>query len=418
MALPQVKMSPQWQTDPARYPGIPPTHEMTDNSISENLFWEVFGKVEQAKQEWEATLDALPQLICLVDSAGQILRANRTLESWKLGKVHSVKGRDLHRLLHPRCVESPCQLDAFLQRSLAANQSDEIELDDRQLHRYLQIRTRPIQDRRRITEPITVFILQDITQRKAAEVQLQQTNEALKRAVQAKQEMLQNVSHELRTPLALILGYTHLLRDETLGTLNEDQHEALAILSQRSQYLQEMIERLLLLQTIEKTQIRPVDCDPLALVRQSVDEWETRATEQGIALTIIAPRGDLPHLHGDPLLIRQVIGNLLENAIKFSPGRTAVTLCLETKDQEIVIAIQDQGIGIPLEQQAQIFDNFHQLNGSSTRAFGGMGIGLALCQKIVQAHKGRLWMESAGAGQGSTFYVALMKSPVDSSPGN
>ncbi len=387
-----------------------PLHEMTENSISENLFWEVFGKVEQAKQEWEATLDALPQLICLVDSAGQILRANRTLESWNLGSVHSVKGSHLHLLLHPSCTDQSCELAAFVRRSLATNQPSEIELNDVHLQRYLQIKSRPIQDRRRITEPISAIIVQDITLSKAAEAQLHQTNEALKLAVHAKQEMLQNVSHELRTPLALILGYTHLLRDETLGPLNEDQHEALVILSQRSQYLQEMIERLLLLQTVEKAQLRPVDCEPLLLVRQAVDEWQPRATEQGVTLTVALPQVDLPHIQADPLLMRQVLGNLLENAIKFSAARTTVTVGLEAEAQDLVITIQDQGIGIPCEQQDQIFENFHQLNGSSTRLFGGMGIGLALCQKIIQAHKGRLWMQSAGAGQGSTFYVALTQS--------
>lgn len=408
MALYSALRKAQQVTDRLPYSAAASTNEMIEKElIADTLPWEIFSKVEQAKQEWEATLDALPQLVCLVDNEGQILRANRTLEAWTLGTVTSVKGRNLHALLHPHCDAAQCTLAHFLSRTLSAHRPGEIEISDPCLQRFIQMKIQPVEDRRRLTERTNAVIIHDITQRKAAEDQLQQTNEALQRALQAKQEMLQNVSHELRTPLALILGYTHLLRDGTLGPLNDDQREALGILSQRSQYLQEMIERLLLLQTLENQPIHLIDCAVQPLIEQSVAEWKARAAERQICLTLEPSSTPIPSLRVDPKLLKQVLGNLLENAIKFSAAETTVRIATHTTADEVVIAIQDQGVGIPVHQQRQIFEYFHQLNGSSTRIFGGMGIGLALCQKIIQAHHGRLWVESAGAGQGSTFFIAL-----------
>lgn len=410
MALPQTKVSSLWHTEDTRNPIVLPLYSMTEeDAASENLFWEVFGKVEQAKQEWEATMDALPQLVCLVNSGGQILRANRTLEDWQLGTVMAVKGSNLHRLLHPQCTERPCPLETFLRKALVSTQPDEIEFEDVCMKRYLQIKVQPVPDRRRLQAQTSAVIIHDITERKTAEEQIRQSNEAFKRAVQARQEMLQNVSHELRTPLALILGYTHLLRDQTLGPLNQDQQEALTILSQRGHALQGMIERLLLLQTIETTQIHPVPCDPVVIVKRSIEEWQERASESKITLHLEVYADEELTITADQVLLRQTLGNLIENAIKFSPAQTNVTVFIKSEHDNVIIAVADQGIGVPVAQHKQIFENFHQLDGSSTRTFGGMGIGLYLCQKIIHAHNGRLWVESDGPGQGSTFYISLAK---------
>jgi len=119
----------------------------------------------------------------------------------------------------------------------------------------------------------------------------------------------------------------------------------------------------------------------------------------------VAP--DLPLLMADPDLLGQVVVNLLDNAIKFSPGGGMVTVRAWPEGDEVIIAVSDQGIGIPPDKLAMVFERFYQVDGSMTRRFGGMGIGLALCKASVEAHGGRIWAESGGEGRGSTFYVAL-----------
>jgi signal transduction histidine kinase len=112
-------------------------------------------------------------------------------------------------------------------------------------------------------------------------------------------------------------------------------------------------------------------------------------------------------LLADPVFLGQVIENLLDNAVKFSPRDGLIQVRAWTERDEAMVAVSDNGIGIPPDRLLKIFEYFYQVDGSATRRFGGMGIGLSLCNVIVRAHGGRIWAESGGEGQGSTFYVAL-----------
>ncbi|MBM4459844.1 MAG: hypothetical protein FJ011_19135 [Chloroflexi bacterium] len=168
-----------------------------------------------------------------------------------------------------------------------------------------------------------------------------------------------------------------------------------------------------------------------------VAPWQVRTAQAGIQLAVEVEAG-LPPIAADADFLGQVLENLLDNAVKFSPGGGTVTVRAYVEDERrmtnderpgptdggrwslvvgrssqgaiarpVVIAVSDQGVGIPRDKLQQIFRRFYQVNGGTTRQFGGVGIGLALCQTIVAAHGGRIWAESAGEGQGSTFYVAL-----------
>jgi signal transduction histidine kinase len=115
----------------------------------------------------------------------------------------------------------------------------------------------------------------------------------------------------------------------------------------------------------------------------------------------------LPLVSADVRFLGHVIDNLLDNALKFSPQDGQVELHARIEADEVVITVRDHGIGIPPDKLKQVFERFFQVNGTTTRPFGGMGIGLSLCQRIVEAHDGRIWAESAGEGCGSTFCFAL-----------
>ncbi len=228
----------------------------------------------------------------------------------------------------------------------------------------------------------------------------------LREALKAKDEMIQNVSHELRTPLTLIQGYVELLQEGALGPLTTAQRKAVDVLDRQSNYLHYMVERLLLLQTLDKITPRKKPLDLKAMLKDLLHTWEARAQEAGIRLQLDIPP-DLPPLAADKGLLHQVFHNLLDNAVKFSPDGGEIRVHARTRDDELVIAISDQGIGIPPDELEQVFRRFYQVEGGSTRRFNGMGIGLALCRKIVESHGGRIWAESEGEGKGSTFYVAL-----------
>ena len=235
---------------------------------------------------------------------------------------------------------------------------------------------------------------------------LRQMNEELQAAVRARDEMIQNVSHELRTPLALIKGYVELLDSGALGALSDQQTEAVTVMYRQSERLLYMVNRLLTLQRLTAEVLQKAFTQIEILLRETATTWEPRAKEAGIELRLELADA-LPPLMVDPELIGQVIANLLDNAIKFSPNGGVITIRAYPHDGEVVIAISDQGIGIPPEKLEQVFERFYQVEGHATRRFSGMGIGLALCRKIVELHGGRIWAESAGEGQGSTFYVAL-----------
>jgi len=242
---------------------------------------------------------------------------------------------------------------------------------------------------------------------------LQETNVQLKEARLARDQMIQNVSHELRTPLGVIYGYIEVLESAGLGVLTEDQQHAVQIMHRQGDRLRFMVDRLLALQTFDTTKLQRFNLDLGPWLQRSIQTWEGRAARASIKLRAEIPPASL-QLLADPVFLGQVMENLLDNAVKFSPREGLIQVRACTEQDEAIIAVSDNGIGIPPDRLQKIFEYFYQVDGSATRRFGGMGIGLSLCNVIVRAHGGRIWAESAGEGQGSTFYVAL---PLLASPG-
>lgn len=541
----------------------------------------VFEQVERAKQEWEATVDALPELICLVDNQGCVLRANRTIEAWELGDVKAIQGFNLHTLLHPGCLGLYCTLDRYLRQTLGAvpgAQATPYEAYDSFLHRHLQVRVQSVTPRCQTGPVSAVIVIEDITDRRrnedalqrsltrlavlnelqssmltartpeeiaeaalvrlralipfrqarltlpatsgrgyvmltadangsthlrpgqvyadaefqpadqhmwqqawcvndlqlverptrlaqqllaegqrsmltvplltegravglltlsseraaafnadqldvAREVadllaivvhqaqlyhQLQLSHMQLGHALQVKSDLIANVSHELRTPLGVIYGYTVMFEDGGLGAVTGEQAQALRVMLKHEDRLRFMVERLVDLRAIDAQQLhrQPVNlAEWLSLV---VQPWQCRAQSTGHRLQAeIDLPAPSPMLYADGELLKQVMDNLLDNAFKFSPAATAIQVTAKIDREMVLIAVRDSGIGLSADQLARVFEQFYQVDGSATRRYGGMGIGLALCREIVGAHGGRIWAESAGQGQGSTFWCAL-----------
>lgn len=246
---------------------------------------------------------------------------------------------------------------------------------------------------------------------------LQETNQKLSQALRAREEAIQNVSHELRTPLTLMLGYVEFIESGEIGQITPDQAEALHIIAQQGRRLQFIFNSLLTLQNFRPEDILLSRLDLVAWLGAAVSAWRHLASESDITIRLDSP-DHLPAVMAAPDYLDLSIGNLLDNAIKFSPTGGEVVVGARVEDGSILVSVADQGVGIPAEELAAIFTRFYQVDSTTTRRFAGMGIGLALCQTIVTAHGGRIWAESAGPNQGSTFFIELPAAmPEDHSAG-
>ncbi len=235
---------------------------------------------------------------------------------------------------------------------------------------------------------------------------LEKSNENLRNSLRANEEQLQTVSHELRSPMGIIKGYTEMLYQGLLGPLTDEQQEALQILDRKGDQLLHMVQSLFTLQKMDSANLQREDVDLNAFMHEVVNSWRVLANNKEIKLKIeLEP--DLPTQSLDVNFMNQLFSNLLDNAIKFSQPGDTVTVRTWTTYEDLVIAVVDEGKGIPPSVLENIFQRFYQVEKGSSQSKLGAGIGLALCQAIVTAHGGRIWAESEGENKGSTIFVSL-----------
>ncbi len=244
--------------------------------------------------------------------------------------------------------------------------------------------------------------------------ELRRAYEEVKESDRLKDELVQNISHELRTPLTFVKGYVDLLMDGEMGSMTLDQIGALEIISDKTNVITRLIEDIMALQRIDASNLQLEEWAMADLIESAVIGHRLVAGDKGIEIV-----HTLTEAGGNALIdkgrIGQVLDNLIGNAMKFSPDGGTITVALEDREDEVCVTVSDQGIGLAEDQRERIFDRFYQIDGSAIRRFGGTGLGLAIVKRIIDAHHGRVWVESE-LNKGSTFYFTLPKSRVKEAP--
>jgi len=222
-----------------------------------------------------------------------------------------------------------------------------------------------------------------------------------------KTNLISNVSHELRTPLAHVKGYVELLEEQELGKLTPEQAKAVSVISRATLRLEHLIEDLIAFSTASREglalDLRPAQLAQLA--EAVLERSKDKAALEGVSVQIAVDRG-LPPVQADLDKLSWVLYQLVDNGIKFTPAGGRVKLWAQQVDRFVTVAVSDTGIGIPSGKLEEIFEPFHQLDGSPTRRHGGTGLGLALVKQIVSAHGASIAVESA-ENSGSTFRFDL-----------
>jgi len=232
---------------------------------------------------------------------------------------------------------------------------------------------------------------------------LSATNADLQRINQIREDFVQNTSHELRTPLTFIQGYAGILADKMLGELLPEQMDAVQIILKRAESMNSMIQEMVDYQKADSTPLRREMVDISALVNGCLRAIHPSAQAAGVTFRMeTAP--DLPMISADAQRLGQVFDNLFSNALKFSQAGGQVTVTLAVRDDQIAVAVADQGVGIPSDQLDLIWRRFYRVKDTAHNVLG-TGLGLSIVHHIIQAHGGRIWAESPGVG--SVFHVEL-----------
>jgi len=316
-------------------------------------------------------------------------------------------GSICHNVFHDR--EEPCPLCKHLE--VMKGKTVRWEWHSRRLNKTYDLIETPLKNIDGTISKLTIF--RDVTERKKAEEEIRKLNCELELKVvdleevtRMKSDFLSLTSHELRTPLTPMQAQLQMLQEGYMGKMNEKQEDSIEVILRNLTRLDKLINDILDISRIEAGRIK-MSFESMSIndaVKEAIKMQESFAKKKD--LKIRARLTELPTIIGDAERLRQVISNLLNNAIKFS--KKSADMIVETRrvGENVLFRITDYGLGISKEDKEKLFKPFSQIDSSMGREHGGTGLGLAIAKGIIQAHNGKIWVESE-VGNGSTFYFVI-----------
>ena len=375
-------------------------------------FSEAFTKFERSQfRAFQHLVENVQDAVVRYSNSGEMLFISRSAESLFGCRRYQLVGPGLVERIH--VLDRPAYMraldearhDGFARVIELRVRSD---LEDASSFFWIEVSMSPIQDpRSRNEDHEVVAVMRDVTVRKDYEEEIRRAHQAAEAASRTKSRFLATIGHELRTPLNAIVGFTDMMLNQIGGRLTPNHEEYARLIQQSGQHLLDMVTMLLDMSKIEagKFELQNEVFNPAALVDPCLAMMERPARERKVALKAeIAP--NLPSIHGDERACRQVVINLMSNAIKFSPEGSTVELRMKVVGTSVSICVSDQGIGISPEDIARIGEPFYQANSGLDRRYEGAGLGLSIVRGLIDLHGGELRIASR-LGAGTTVTVIL-----------
>lgn len=371
--------------------------------------------VEAIRAYQEDIIESIPSTIIILDAGLKILYANRNYYVKSGKKEREVVGERLERVFSPVLIEKT-RIDEKIRQVFETG----IPFSGGQLRYhgglFFFYKIHPLKDANNSVRKV-VLLMEDITELTRLEEELRDSYAKLENAYaelkeedKTKSDFISTASHELRTPLTVINSYLEMFEDGMLGKLNENQQDKLAVIRSQTDHMIKLVEDMLDTSKLEsrKFRIQKHSLDLVEIAKNAIDEISRLADlkEHTISLKV---NGKVDSIEGDGHRIKQVFSNLLTNAIKYTPNKGKIDVGIKNENGNLRVAISDTGIGIPEKEHEKIFEKFYTVGGKSlTRESERMGLGLTIAKGIVEAHGGKIWVES-GVNKGSTFYFTLPK---------
>jgi PAS domain S-box-containing protein len=368
-------------------------------------------KIIRAKQEWEGTFDAVPDLIAILNKHHRIIRVNRPMAE-RLGVTPAAAvGKRCCEFVHK--THSPPTLCPYTE-FLAQGKERTVEIYEARLGGHFCVSVSPLLDPNGDFYGV-VHVARDINERKqaerktlAAKEQAELLAQEAQTAARAKSRFLANMSHEIRTPMNAILGFSDILATDGL---NEEQAENVRMIHDSGGHLLQLINDILDFSKIEadKLDIQMAHCSLRQVLTRTESMLRPAALNKGLEF-LVQEYGAVPaHMYTDACRLQQCLMNLVSNAVKFTDqGHVHINVASVGKNgiTRIRFDIEDTGIGIPAEKQQEIFDSFTQADASTTRQYGGTGLGLAITKRLAGLLGGELSVSSE-RGVGSVFSLSI-----------